>query len=1102
MKKIKYMIFIFVVMLFAPLTVCKASDSYVTSVINSNGTITKIGDYSDYTEAKKAAINYDSNSSSVSVVYRNNKIVYAEYGIARLKSGNVVNLYADGTTTNAYTSTHSSYGTEAAFIDYDSTTNRSKIKISGYTGYANADLVEVVPISSLTTNSVKILATTSINVRKGPGTSFGVIGSVSQGQVYNYYQKKSDGLYTWYNINYNGTSAWIASGGADWTTEVVASNLETYYENYSTGNIIHYYKYSTGQGFTNLGTSPSYLKRGTNYYSFDGNYFYTNLVDMLDDYRNNSSAKAINSKNPFYSYYMYLPNHSMTKYTADDFNQVIISKGYNSKSASAMYGEGSSFIASQDKYGVNAMLTFAAALNESASGTSWIAKNKNNLFGHGAYDSCPTECAVTYATVADGILAHARMTGQGYNDPSDWRYHGSHYGNKASGMNVKYATDPYWGEKAASNAFNNDKKFGSQDFKSNTVGVKRTYTNVPVRKQPNESSSIIYTLKNNSYSVEKIPLIVFDKVSANGYDWYKVYTDMALDENQNKTSGDYKFSTSYGYVRADYLDVENNQPTITAIDKEIDLNSKLDLLTGVSASDKEDGTLTNRIEVTDNVDITRPGTYQATYTVEDNSRFSVSKTINVIVKGVPEPVINANDREISQYTTFDPKEGVSATDIVDGDITSKIEVIKDDVKPDVIGEYEVTYSVTNSYQKTVTKTIKVKVVKNAEPVIIANDKNILLNSTFNNKEGVTATDKEDGDLTSSIVVIKDEVKTGELGTYQVTYQVTDKANQTVTKTINVNVVEKALTKKDGWFHLEKVSFDNDQLEISGFNIIKGVNNRVTDNIKHQLILKNQDTGDVVKFDIGRWTNNVPFVPNDGSLNKYDGSWFEGKILLKNIAQGDYTMYIRTESLDYYTEQIISNMEYTDDIKRKYNDSNNRGYMVKENPVLSTVDLELFIRDNGLITYGKTPVRNGVISDFFDYSFVDGKLNLVGNSYALKTNYDKGTTVEREIILEDKDDHNIVYRKSIGSITDGPYKITSNTNNDLTRAWFKASVDLGNLEKGNYIIYIKTKVNNVEDYSELVDYAYSDLSSVGKIGDNTFYLKRNSNQRIRLELVVN
>ena len=76
MKKIKYFIFIFVMLLFMPLTVCKAADIYVASVIKSNGTVTKIGDYTDYAEAKNASIDYDSDASSVSVVYRNDKIVY------------------------------------------------------------------------------------------------------------------------------------------------------------------------------------------------------------------------------------------------------------------------------------------------------------------------------------------------------------------------------------------------------------------------------------------------------------------------------------------------------------------------------------------------------------------------------------------------------------------------------------------------------------------------------------------------------------------------------------------------------------------------------------------------------------------------------------------------------------------------------------------------------------------------------------------------------------------------------------------------------------------------------------------------------------------
>ena len=44
-----------------------------------------------------------------------------------------------------------------------------------------------------------------------------------------------------------------------------------------------------------------------------------------------------------------------------------------------MYGEGANFILSQEKYGVNALMTFSAAINESATGTSRIAMEKNNI---------------------------------------------------------------------------------------------------------------------------------------------------------------------------------------------------------------------------------------------------------------------------------------------------------------------------------------------------------------------------------------------------------------------------------------------------------------------------------------------------------------------------------------------------------------------------------------------------------------------------------------------------------------------------------------------------------------------------------------------------
>ena len=55
------------------------------------------------------------------------------------------------------------------------------------------------------------------------------------------------------------------------------------------------------------------------------------------------------------------------------------------------------------------------------------------------------------------------------------------------------------------------------------------------------------------------------------------------------------------------------------------------------------------------------------------------------------------------------------------------------------------------------------------------------------------------------------------------------------------------------------------------------------------------------------------------------------------------------------------------------------------------------------------------------------------------------------------------------IDNGEYKITLLVpdNKDKTRAWFSNKIDISNLEKGTYAIYIHT-IANVDDASELND----------------------------------
>ena len=439
----------------------------------------------------------------------------------------------------------------------------------------------------------------------------------------------------------------------------------------------------------------------------------------------------------------------------------------------------------------------------------------------------------------------------------------------------------------------------------------------------------------------------------------------------------------YGYVTASEFNVSNNQPVINANDVTITEGSDFNPLNGVTASDVENGSLTDRIAYDSDVNPDEAGTYHVTYTVVDDSNFHASKEITVTVvsddlptieaenREVPQfsefdymdgvtatahdgtdltesvtyeetvntdvadtyevtykvkdsngkeavktisvtvipnekPVINASDKEIYLNSDFDPLDGVTATDAEDGPI-NEIEY-DSSVKPDVIGNYSVTYTVQDKNGQVTSKTITVKVIANQLPVINASDKTIYLNSEFDPLEGVTATDEEDGRI-EKIDVIKNDVKTDTEGKYDVTYSVTDSYNQTVTKTITVTVTEKVLEKKDGEFYLDGIKWDDNSKKyvISGYLIELGISNGINDNLKYWFVLENKRTGDRYSLDVDRWTDDVPYDLGEDNGNDYRGAWFKGEIDLETIPQGDYNLYMRSESTDYYSETLFSNI---------------------------------------------------------------------------------------------------------------------------------------------------------------------------------------------------
>jgi len=251
-----------------------------------------------------------------------------------------------------------------------------------------------------------------------------------------------------------------------------------------------------------LGDAPSYLKENVQYFSSDGHYFYEDVYVLIDDLLNEEYTNAINQE-AYYSYYLYLPHRSLSSYSSEQLNSYFEEARLYDKrmdcfveensdsltdlvNQSQYYKQINNFVAYQNIYGANALMMIALSVNESGYGKSYLAYTRNNLFGHAAYDSDVERYAARYLSVRNSIYSHAKYyISRSYANPSSSVYHGSFFGNKLSGMNVSYASDPYWGEKAAQHCYRLDKALGSYDYNQYALAISDGSSSVRVYRDSN-----------------------------------------------------------------------------------------------------------------------------------------------------------------------------------------------------------------------------------------------------------------------------------------------------------------------------------------------------------------------------------------------------------------------------------------------------------------------------------------------------------------------------------------------------------------------------------------------------------------------------------------
>ncbi|MDF0726042.1 S-layer homology domain-containing protein [Cytobacillus sp. S13-E01] len=268
------------------------------------------------------------------------------------------------------------------------------------------------------------------------------------------------------------------------------------------GELVHYI-YNPGKSGYDwylYGAAPTFLQEGKTYYSWDGDTF-------VDAANGNEVGQA-------HQYFNYLPLRTKTSYTAEQLNAYIA----NVKPESPLKDLGSVFIEAQEKYNVNAMYLLAHAIHESTYGTSEIAQKKFNLFGLKATDAAPGENAQTFSSFEESIMYAGQYVSNQYLDPAGKHFNGAVLGNKARGMNVRYASDPYWGQKIAGHMYRIDKALKGNERGLYTIGENTEKLNV--RIEPNTQLAAQFTYPNEGF-----PFVLLETSQQTDGMWYKTISD-------------------------------------------------------------------------------------------------------------------------------------------------------------------------------------------------------------------------------------------------------------------------------------------------------------------------------------------------------------------------------------------------------------------------------------------------------------------------------------------------------------------------------------------------------------------------------------------------
>ena len=204
------------------------------------------------------------------------------------------------------------------------------------------------------------------------------------------------------------------------------------------------------------------------------------------------------------------------------------------------------------------------------------------------------------------------------------------------------------------------------------------------------------------------------------------------------------------------------------------------------------------IDICSNVISNIPGSYSVVYTVTDpcGNDASAVRIVNIVDTTSPSITISGDNPYNIEVLSSYLEQGATASDNVDGDITSSINIDATDLCMNVVGSYNVIYSVSDAYGNDASAVRIVNVLDTTSPSITISGDNPYNIEVFTSyiDQGASAFDNVDGDITGSIVIDATDLCMNVVGSYSVIYSVSDSCGNDASAVRIVNVVNSTITK--------------------------------------------------------------------------------------------------------------------------------------------------------------------------------------------------------------------------------------------------------------------------------------------------------------------